>query len=76
MLMDTAPQGDLLVQATCQRLSPPGGQPLAPDELAPFEAGVLAGFVLARAAAGLLDGRQLRRHIRVYIRRSPENPVT
>jgi hypothetical protein len=32
-------------------------RPIAgPDELAAFETDVLAGFVLARAAAGLADG--------------------
>ena len=30
--------------------------PAGPDELAAFETDVLAGFVLARAAAGLADG--------------------
>jgi len=30
--------------------------PAGPDELAAFETDVLAGFVLARAAAGLSDG--------------------
>ena len=30
--------------------------PAGPDELAEFETDVLAGFVLARAAAGLADG--------------------
>jgi hypothetical protein len=30
--------------------------PAGPDELAAFETGVLAGFALARAAAGLADG--------------------
>jgi len=30
--------------------------PASPDELAEFETDVLAGFVLARSAAGLTDG--------------------
>jgi hypothetical protein len=31
-------------------------EPIGPEELAGFETDVLAGFVLARAAAGLADG--------------------
>jgi hypothetical protein len=33
-----------------------GRLPATPEELADFETDVLAGFVLARAAAGLADG--------------------
>jgi hypothetical protein len=33
--------------------------PAGPDELAAFETDVLAGFVLARAAAGLADAHEV-----------------
>jgi len=40
--------------------------PAGPDELATFETDVLAGFVLARAAAGLADATSARMWARNY----------
>ena len=55
--------------------------PAGPDELAAFETDVLAGFVLARAAAGLSDNtiRSDVLHLeqlRAWFVSIPRNPIT